>query len=309
MFAMNLLSQVLFDLILSNQTISSSNSWRSGKSLPDNNMFSHPRATLRNKNSRSGKTNREHQLPSIGLFLLVGKTMAATVSRSSFSKLEAWIFSARTEPEQPENFWRRIRISPAKAPERKSACGHFMAFPDRAGLSSDRLFISPKPSDLHIPAPWHNVDDINRAASEPASLLQSDTENQTENNAGEKPNRRGERPARCSVFEWLHHCWRAGVRRHYVRQGHHFFQKATKVQSFFFLVKCHLSLCSVSLGDFTQVQIHVPDSWSRRFLSYYKMILDQVERESVLKKMHAERLMQWWPAVKSYALIMVVCVA
>lgn len=39
------------------------------------------------------------------------------------------------------------------------------------------------------------------------------------------------------------------------------------------------------------------------------MILDQVERESVLKKMHAERLMQWWPAVKSYALIMVVCVA
>lgn len=124
--------------------------------------------------------------------------MAATVSRSCFSKLEAWIFSARTEPKQPENFWRRIRISQAKAPERKSACGHFMAFPDRVGLSSDRLFISPEPSDLHIPAPWHNVDDINRAASEPASLLQSDTENQTENKAGEKPNKRGERPALCS---------------------------------------------------------------------------------------------------------------
>lgn len=187
MFVMNLLSQVLLDL--SNQIISSSNSWRSGKSLPDNNMLSHHRATLRNKNSGSGKKqkkNREHQLPSIGLFLLVGKTMAATVSRSCFSKLEAWIFSARTEPKQPENFWRRIRISQAKAPERKSACGHFMAFPDRVGLSSDRLFISPKPSDLHIPAPWHNVDDINRAASEPASLLQSDTENQTENNAHRK---------------------------------------------------------------------------------------------------------------------------
>lgn len=40
-----------------------------------------------------------------------------------------------------------------------------------------------------------------------------------------------------------------------------------------------------------------------RFLSYYKMILDQVERETALKKMHAERLMQWWPAVKSFALI------
>lgn len=73
-----------------------------------------------------------------------------------------------------------------------------MAFADRVGLSSDRLFISPEPSDLHIPAPWHNVDDINGAASEPASLLQSDTENQTEHNAGEKPDERGECAALCS---------------------------------------------------------------------------------------------------------------
>lgn len=57
MFVMNLLSQVLLDL--SNQTISSSNSWRSGKSLPDNNMLSHHRATLRNKNSGSGKKKKK----------------------------------------------------------------------------------------------------------------------------------------------------------------------------------------------------------------------------------------------------------
>lgn len=53
----------------------------------------------------------------------------------------------------------------------------------------------------------------------------------------------------------------------------------------------------------------IPEVQTVKILSYYEMILDQVERESALKKMHAERLMQWWPAVKSFALITVVCVA
>lgn len=91
---------------------------------------------------------REHQLPSIPLVLLVQQRCQAVVPHTFLSKA-FWVWLSRSQSA------RRLLLKSHTQPEREDLQ---MTFPD---TSSDRLFTGQNHSDVRIPAPWHNGDDIN----------------------------------------------------------------------------------------------------------------------------------------------------